>query len=240
MQKTDRKYCVYIHTNLLNNKKYIGITCRPPEIRWNRGRGYSSNSHFWRAIEKDGWDTFKHEIIAEDLAQQDAHQLEIKLIQFHKTTDPNFGYNHSCGGEGGARYLLEADKSAARKRTYQKHYEKIKQDTEKYTNYLSANKEIHKSKYHNPLTHNQMKERLNNYKRQYRKNTEFLEKDRAATKKIKDEVKAIRTELLELVKTSSENFTEEDLYLITARKETNKDYVCQSKIKLQNILNKVK
>lgn len=240
MQKTDRKYYVYIHTNLLNSKKYIGITCRSPEIRWNHGRGYASNSHFWRAIEKDGWDNFSHEIIAEGLTQYDAHRLEIELIQYYKTTDPNFGYNHSCGGEGGARYLLEADKIAARKRTYQKQYKKIKQDETRYTNYLSTNKEIHKAKYHDPITHDQMRERLNSYKRQYRKNAEFLERDRAATKKIKDEVKTIRAELLALIKISSENFTEEDIYLITARKETNKDYVCQSKIKLQNILNKVK
>lgn len=238
MQKTDRTYCVYIHTNLLNRKKYIGITCRPPEVRWNHGRGYYSNSYFWRAIEKDGWDNFSHEIVAEGLIQRDAHQLEVELIQFYKTTDSNFGYNHSCGGEGGARYLVEADKIAARKRTYQKQYEKIKQDTDKYKNYLSANKEIHKNKYHDPLTHDQMRERLNGYKRQYRQDTEFLERDRAATKKVKAEVKAIRSELLALIKVSPEKFTEEDIYLITARKETNKDFVCQSKIKLQNILDK--
>lgn len=240
MQKTERSYCVYIHTNLLNSKKYIGITCRPPEIRWNHGRGYYLNNHFWRAIEKDGWDNFSHEIIAEGLTQQNAHQLEVELSQFHKTTDPNFGYNHSCGGEGGTKYLTEADKIAARKRTYQKQYEKIKQDTAKYKNYLSVNKEIHKNKYHDSLTHDQMRERLNGYKRKYRQDAEFLKKDRAATKKIKDEVKTIRAELLELIKVSSENFTEDDIYLITARKETNKDFVCQSKIKLQNILNKVK
>lgn len=241
MQKTDdRKYYVYIHTNLLNSKKYIGITCRLPEIRWNQGRGYRTNTHFWRAIEKDGWDNFSHEIVAEGLTKQAAHRLEIKLIQFHKATNPSFGYNHSCGGEGGARYLTVADKVAARKQTCKKRYEKLKQDITKYTDYLNSNKELHKKKYHDPATHDQMRERLNRYKRQYRKNTEFLEKDRAATKKIKDEVKAIRTELLVLLQMLPNNFTEEEIYLITARKETNKDYVCQSKIKLQNILNKFK
>lgn len=45
---------IYKITNKINNKKYIGITCRPPEIRWNHGRGYLTNKHFWRVIEKDG------------------------------------------------------------------------------------------------------------------------------------------------------------------------------------------
>ena len=240
MQKTDRKYCVYIHTNLLNNKKYIGITCRQPEVRWNRGRGYYQNVHFWRAIEKVGWDNFSHEIVAEGLTKQDAHRLEMKLIKFHKTTNSDFGYNHSCGGEGGARYLTEVDKVAARKLSHKKRYEKLKQDTSKYADYLSANNELHKKRYHDPSTHDQMRERLNNSKRQYRKSAEFLEKDRAATKKIKEEVKAIRAELLTLLQMLPNDFTEEEIYLITARKETNKDYVCQSKIKLKNILDRFK
>ena len=34
------KYCVYKHTNKTNNKVYIGITCRKPEVRWDSGWGY--------------------------------------------------------------------------------------------------------------------------------------------------------------------------------------------------------
>ena len=239
MQKIDRKYCVYIHTNKLNNKKYVGITCRPPEVRWNHGRGYQTNLHFWHAIEKVGWDNFSHDIIAEGLTKQEAHQLEMELIQFHNTTDSACGYNHSCGGEGGAKYLLEAEKIAARKHTYKKQYEKLKQDPLRYENYLETNKQIYQSNYHDPQKQPQIRARLNKSKQKYRQDPEYLSKDRASTKKIKEEVKQIRFQLLELLQAFPERFTLEDIQLITARSGKSQNYTCNSKIKLQEILNRV-
>lgn len=38
-EKEERNYKVYIHTNKLNNKKYIGITKQDPERRWKNGWG---------------------------------------------------------------------------------------------------------------------------------------------------------------------------------------------------------
>lgn len=239
MQKSDRQYCVYIHTNKINNKKYIGITCRPPEIRWNHGRGYLTNKHFWRVIEKDGWDNFSHDIIATELDKQAAYQLEIELIQFHKTTDSRFGYNHSCGGEGGARYLLEADKNIARKQTYKKHYNKLKQDPIKYANYLEANKQLHKRNYQDLSKREQIWQRLNKCKQRYRQDPIYLEKDRAASKKLREEVKELRNQLLQLLNSSLEKFTDEEIFLITARSGAHKNYICNSKIKLQKILDRI-
>lgn len=41
MNVEDKKYTVYIHTNKINNKCYIGITCKKLEERWRtNGSGY--------------------------------------------------------------------------------------------------------------------------------------------------------------------------------------------------------
>ena len=58
MQQT---FCVYVHTNKINNKKYFGITCRATQKRWGlNGNGYLrqdengkySQEVFAKAIEK--------------------------------------------------------------------------------------------------------------------------------------------------------------------------------------------
>lgn len=92
-------YCVYKHTSP-NGKCYIGITSNNPLIRWSNGNGYSGQPYFFRAILKYGWDNFKHEILFSDLTKEEACQKEIELIKFHKSNNPNYGYNISTGGEG--------------------------------------------------------------------------------------------------------------------------------------------
>lgn len=51
----DKKFFVYVHTNKINNKKYVGITSKErPELRWGKnGYGYA-NSVFYNAIVKYG------------------------------------------------------------------------------------------------------------------------------------------------------------------------------------------
>ena len=59
----DRKtYCVYVHTNKFNGKKYVGQTCQKPEVRFGKnGSGYVGSRVFYNAILKYGWDNFYHE-----------------------------------------------------------------------------------------------------------------------------------------------------------------------------------
>ena len=100
-------YCVYIHINKINDKKYIGITCRNPEDRWGRnGVGYKKEqSHFYKAIQKYGWDNFEHIIWADNLFEYEAKSIEVALIDTYKTNvcrwhDEAQGYNMTDGGEG--------------------------------------------------------------------------------------------------------------------------------------------
>lgn len=107
----ERTFCVYKHTSP-NGKSYIGITSmNPPEQRWKNGKGYSHNIHFTNAINKYGWDSFTHEIIENNLTEEEAKILERKLIAQYNTFDSNDGYNCTNGGEVGKQHTEETRKN---------------------------------------------------------------------------------------------------------------------------------
>lgn len=93
-------YTVYEHINKTNNKKYIGITSNQVEIRWKKGKGYSEHLPIGRAFNKYGWDGFEHIILYENLSEDEAKEIEIKLIKELNTQDSRYGYNLCDGGEG--------------------------------------------------------------------------------------------------------------------------------------------
>lgn len=98
-RKKDNKYVVYLHTLKSDGRKYVGITCQKPEKRWKNGGGYQTNKYFWRAIQKYGWNNFKHEILFENLSGNQACLKEQALIKLFNTTDYKFGFNLTTGGE---------------------------------------------------------------------------------------------------------------------------------------------
>lgn len=101
----EKLWRVYVHTNKLNGKRYVGVTSKPnPEHRWREGRGYTENSHFKCAIDKYGWDNFSHEILYEGLTEKDAKSMERKLIKDWQTQNREFGYNMTSGGDGTPDY----------------------------------------------------------------------------------------------------------------------------------------
>ena len=106
MRSTEENYIVYLHTVTTDiskeehNKYYVGITKRDPKVRWRNGEGYIKNEHFYRAIQKYGWDNIKHEIVATNLTRDEACELEKKLIAGYKANDYNYGYNMTEGGDG--------------------------------------------------------------------------------------------------------------------------------------------
>ena len=116
-------YWVYIHT-CPNGKRYVGITGRNPESRWREGKGYQYNKHFYRAILKYGWSSITHEVFEVD-SKEEMYYAEKYLIAYYHTTESEFGYNHSVGGEKGTlgckhseetrRKISEAHKGKPRK-----------------------------------------------------------------------------------------------------------------------------
>lgn len=96
---------VYVHTNLLNGKKYVGITSQKPEYRWCNGKGYGHSKHFQSAINKYGWDAFEHEVLYDYLSEAEAKAKEQELISLWKTQDREYGYNTTAGGEGATGFV---------------------------------------------------------------------------------------------------------------------------------------
>lgn len=97
------KFYLYIHivpkeiNSYGHDKYYVGITSRHPKIRWMNGLGYKTQM-FYRAIEKYGWNNIEHKIIASDLSQTEAEELEKEIILYLKSNQPEYGYNIASGG----------------------------------------------------------------------------------------------------------------------------------------------
>ena len=111
-------WCVYCHTNKINGKKYIGITCKEPHKRWSNGNGYKGQK-FYNAITKYGWDSFEHEVLFNELTLEEANKKEIELIKKYNTTNKNNGYNRSNGGDGTCGFkITEESKNKMRISAY--------------------------------------------------------------------------------------------------------------------------
>lgn len=94
-----KRFAVYKHTSK-NNKVYIGITSQEPQKRWKNGLGYKNNDYFYRSIQKYGWDNFRHEILFENLTEDEAIKKEAELINLFKSYMYEYGYNIKKASKG--------------------------------------------------------------------------------------------------------------------------------------------
>lgn len=93
---------VYVYTNKINNKMYIGQTRTSLEKRAGKnGIHYKKCKAFHRAIKKYGFDMFDKEIVADNLTKQEADDFEILLIDKLQTKNIKYGYNIADGGNFG-------------------------------------------------------------------------------------------------------------------------------------------
>lgn len=129
-------YTIYAHVNKINGKIYIGQTSVAPTDRWKNGNAYKKSRYFWNAIQKYGWDNFRHEILLEGLTKKEADYYEDYFINKLDTTNRNKGYNLKTGGthakysEESKRLISEhhADVNGENNPFYGKHHsEKTKQ-----------------------------------------------------------------------------------------------------------------
>lgn len=100
---------VYVITNLVNAKRYVGKTNRP-RVRWYEHRhdakmGCSLAIH--QAIRKHGEDRFTFEIVSEHGSEEEAFLAEVETIKRLESRGLR-GYNENDGGRGGYRPSEEA------------------------------------------------------------------------------------------------------------------------------------
>lgn len=144
------EYSVYKHT-CPNGKCYIGITRQKPTTRWGKGKGYNANIHFKRAIDAYGWENIIHEVLYEGLTQKEACDKERELISKYHSNNPQYGYNHTSGGQLGVVLNDEVRKTISQrlKEFYSTHPEKCKEIAERvkgFTHTEEARRKISNAK----------------------------------------------------------------------------------------------
>lgn len=126
-------YSVYMHINLTNNKKYVGIS-KDPIARWANGSGYHRNKHFADSIKRYGWENFAHLILKTNLSKEEACELERQLIREYNTRDKRFGYNLTDGGE----HFLHSEASKRKMSENRKGKGKVKRTQEQIEHMKAA------------------------------------------------------------------------------------------------------
>ena len=106
------KNCVYLFTNKVNGKKYVGQAVDSARrykqhiatsYRDNGSRDY--NCPFHNAIRKYGIENFTFEILLDNLTKEEMDYWEIYYIQFYDTlVNSGKGYNVAAGGNSGNKF----------------------------------------------------------------------------------------------------------------------------------------
>lgn len=141
---------IYCITNLINNKKYIGLTAKSsPYERWNehiRAAKRNESNIIYKAIRKYKVDNFYFEVIDVCLSADELVECEIEWIS--KLDTFTNGYNMTLGGEGiitgkglSEEHKRKISKSNLGKKCTPEHIEKNKQSKLKNpTNYWLGKK----------------------------------------------------------------------------------------------------
>lgn len=109
-------YTVYLRTNTVNGKQYVGQTkdFDLREKQFKRINQRYSNKILTEDRRKFGLDSFNVEILAEVETREEACKLEVKYIKELNTLYPN-GYNVATGGEKDYKFQADIAKNRAKR-----------------------------------------------------------------------------------------------------------------------------
>lgn len=109
-------YEIYLITNQINEKHYVGQTVKGLKTRFSRhirAAKSGSDAYLYRAIQKYGHDRFTVSLLATAKDKEDLDRLEIFWIKTLKTKRP-LGYNITEGG-GGCLGLIPSEETRKRR-----------------------------------------------------------------------------------------------------------------------------
>src|SRR5271156_1859401 len=88
---------VYLITNIINGKCYVGQTVNSLEFRWRQHQRQEGCPYLHAAIKKYGVENFSIEVICEPPTIELMNEIEEEYIERYNTLSPN-GYNLTKGG----------------------------------------------------------------------------------------------------------------------------------------------
>ena len=142
-----KNWTVYEHISP-SGKVYIGITsAKYISQRFHRGLNYKSCKKFYCAILKYGWDNFQHNIIASNLGEMTAKNMEKDLIKFYK--EQGKSYNITDGGDGAVGIKWTSD---IRLKMYNVHFGRRNSIETKLRMSNSAKRVIHTKEWANKIS----------------------------------------------------------------------------------------
>lgn len=119
---------VYKVTCHINNKVYIGVTCRSVIKRWwgHTEPKKRNPSLLHKAVSKYGRDQFSIEVLSFAYSQEELNFLEKFLIYIHNANNSKFGYNIKEGGLTNWKHSPETKDKVRRSKLGFKHSEETK------------------------------------------------------------------------------------------------------------------
>lgn len=121
---------IYLWTNLVNNKVYVGQTQNFYDRMKQYQRGNDSERVIGKALSKYGFDNFDISVLEKDIPLNKLDEREQCWMDYYHSYDNNIGYNvcKEAGTTRGFRHSEESKKKMSQKQKeyYEQHPEKIR------------------------------------------------------------------------------------------------------------------
>lgn len=168
---------IYKITNIKNNKIYIGKTQQSIKKRWNKHilcARKKINRYLYDAMNYYGYENFIIEEIDKANNKEELDKLEKQYISKYKSSDREFGYNMTEGGDGGSM----SDESIKKaKETRLKNNGGVWQTKEALKKSANGIRNFYKNNPHRPAYSDEWKENISkSVKHKWETDSEFRER----------------------------------------------------------------